>query len=68
MTNTNLEIRIEMLKNNIKYQDLADYLHIRHHNLSRKLRYPLSQKEHDRVLKAIEELKKQQKGSVTKDR
>lgn len=68
MTNTNLEIRMEMLKNNIKHQELADYLHMRQNHLSRKLRYPLSQKEHDRVLEAIEVLKEQKKGSVTKDR
>lgn len=52
----NQEIRIEMIKANIKQYELAEYMGIAKQNLSRKLRYELSDTERARVLNAISEL------------
>lgn len=46
-----------MMKANIKHYQVAEKLGIAEHNFSRKLRYELSNKEKDRVLQAIKELK-----------
>ena len=61
---SNEEIRIAMIKANIKQYQVADKLKIAEHNFSRKLRYELSEKEKARVLKAIEELKQENKQEV----
>jgi len=53
----NIEVRIAMIKANIKHYQVAEKLGIAEHNFSRKLRYELSKKEKDRVLQAIKELK-----------
>ena len=58
MDRKNKEIRIEMIKANIKQYELADYMGIAEQNFSRKLRYELTAKEKARVLKAIKELEK----------
>ena len=55
----NQEIRIAIIKANLKYYEVADKLGILEHNFSRKLRYELSEKEKARVLQVIEELKQE---------
>lgn len=55
----NLDVRIEMLKANIKVCQLAQKINIARPSLSRKLRYTLSDKEKARLLQAIEELKQE---------
>ena len=54
----NIDIRIEMLKSNIKVNQLARTLKITRPSLSRKLRYELSLKEKEKILSIIKELKK----------
>ena len=48
-----------MLKANLKIKQVSKKLNIARQSLSRKLRYELSKKEKDRILKAIEELKRE---------
>lgn len=55
----NLDIRIKLEEANLKFYQVARKLNITRPSFSRKLRYKLSQKEKDRVLQAIEELKKE---------
>lgn len=55
----NLEIRMEMLKADLTITKLAKQLKITRPSLSRKLRYTLSEKEKNIVLKAIKELKQE---------
>jgi len=54
----NIEIRIKLLEANLTITKLAKHLKLTRPSLSRKLRYTLAEKEKARILKAIEELKK----------
>ena len=56
-TRNNQEIRIAIVKANLKYYQVADKIGIQKQNFSRKLRFELSTKEKEKVLNAIEELK-----------
>lgn len=55
----NIEVRIAIIEAELKHYQVAKKLRIHKYSLSRKLRYELSEKEKDRILKAIEELKKE---------
>lgn len=56
---SNIDIRIAMLEANIKQYELAKKLKITEFYLCRKLRYELSKEEKQKILIAIEELKKE---------
>lgn len=56
---SNEQIRISMIKANLKQYEVASKLGITKFHFCRKLRYELSQEEKARVLKAIEELKQE---------
>lgn len=50
-----------MIKADIKVHQLAKKLKITRPSLSRKLRYELSQNEKERVIKAIKEIRKEER-------
>lgn len=49
----NMEIRMELLKKNIKYYQLAELLGVSEFTLSRKLRKELPESEKRRILEVI---------------
>ena len=51
--NNNLEIRTEIKKRNLTFQDVADRMEIYPSTLSRWMRKELTEEQHDRVLNAI---------------
>jgi len=54
---SNEEIRIAIIKANIKQYEVAKQLGVTEAFFSRKLRYEMTQEEKDKILQAIEELK-----------
>jgi len=55
----NQDIRIAIIQANLKYYEIAHKLGIFEQNFSKKLRYELSKEEKEKLLKIIEELKKE---------
>ncbi len=58
---SNYEIRVEMLKHNIKQWQLAEQLAITEFSLCRKLRHELSTEDKEKALNAIKEIIKERK-------
>lgn len=54
----NLDIRMIVSENGMKYKDIADEMNISRHHLSRLLRYDLTMENKIRVMGAIARLKK----------
>lgn len=52
----NLDIRILVKENNIKYADIAKHMGINRVYLSYLMRYKLSEKNRERILQAIQEM------------
>lgn len=53
----NLDIRVAVSENNLKYKDIADEMNITRQHLSRLMRYELSTDNRIRILTAIARLK-----------
>lgn len=56
MTNTNIDIKIEALRKNVKLYELPDKLGICSAKFYRLIRVPLSEQDRERILKAIKEI------------
>ena len=57
----NIDIRMAMLKNNIKFWQVANVIGINPDTFSRWMRYELTGERLERVQKAIDELKEEKK-------
>ena len=57
----NQEIRNSILKNNLKFWQIAEKLNINDGNFSRLLRKELTKDKKEKILKIIEDLKEEQK-------
>lgn len=55
----NLDIRIEVSESGLKYKQIAEKMGISPRWLSSIMRYELTPKNHDRIMKAIRELRKE---------
>lgn len=54
----NLDIRLEVSESGLKYKDIAEKMGISRVYLSTLMRYDLSPANHERIMKAIRELKR----------
>lgn len=61
MKNFNQEIRNSILKNNLRYWQVAEKLHINDGNFSRLLRKELTKEKKDEIYEIIKILKEEQK-------
>ncbi|MBQ8298564.1 MAG: XRE family transcriptional regulator [Clostridia bacterium] len=57
MNQTNMDIRIAILKAGLKHQDIAQRLNMAQPSFSRKMRYKISEQGKEKILQVIEELK-----------
>ena len=60
MKNFNQEIRNSILKNNLKYWQVAEKLNINDGNFSRLLRKELTKEKKERILEIIKKLKEEE--------
>ncbi len=56
----NLEIRVEVSESGLKYKEIAEKMGITPRWLSHIMRYEVTPENHERIMKAIRELKKGQ--------
>lgn len=60
----NQEIRNSILKNNLKFWQIAEKLNINDGNFSRLLRKELTKDKKEEILKIIEDLKEEEKNEI----